>query len=278
MKRVLITIITGILAVIIFAGCVFAATGKVNQGEVNFRSAASTEGDPIRELSEGEVVTIIEELDEWYKVKIGDTEGYVYKTYITKDAEGQATVAEPTTPVASNKTKLVSDAVIYVLPLLNSTKLETLPLGTEVEVISNAGSWSYIYTQKLSGWVISTSLESTKVSTPEKKEENTVANVTNQVVENTVVTNNTVSDNNTIAANTTADASSATESVNKVMYVTVEALNVREQADGEAEVIDSVGRGTALDVIAKEGNWYKVSLESGSGYVSADYVSETKPE
>ena len=113
MKRVLITIITGILAAIIFAGCVFAATGKVNQGEVNFRSAASTEGDPIRELSEGEVVTIIEELEEWYKVKIGDTEGYVYKTYITKDAEGQATVVEPTTPVIRQSLYLMQLYMFY---------------------------------------------------------------------------------------------------------------------------------------------------------------------
>ena len=35
MKRVLITIITSVLAIILFAGCVLAATGKVNEGEVN---------------------------------------------------------------------------------------------------------------------------------------------------------------------------------------------------------------------------------------------------
>lgn len=289
MKRVLITIITSILAIILLAGCVLATTGKVNEGEVNFRQEPSTDGEAIRALSEGESVTIIEELDEWYKVQIGEETGYVYKTYITKDAEETSTTGTVTDPNAtlnaSNKTKITADCTVFVLPLLNSTKLQTLATGTEVEVISNAGNWSYVYTSNLSGWVISKNLESTKVSAPEKKDtntvENTTANTVNTVQENTVVnTTNTATANEVQTTNTEASESEevvSDTSYPDVVYVTVEALNVREEASSDSDVIDSVGEGMALDVVGKEGTWYKISLEDGTGYVSADYVSSTKP-
>ena len=292
MKRVLITIIISILIALVCSVYVIAATGKVNQGEVNFRTDASTEGDPIRALEEGESVTIIEELDEWYKVQIGEETGYVYKTYITKDAENtesnQGTVTTSNAEMtASNKTKITADCTVFVLPLLNSTKLQSLAIGTEVEVISNAGSWSYIYTANISGWVISKNLESTKVSTSEKTNTNTVTtNTTNTVATANEDTNQNTVKNETTSENTITQEETKTEEVvsnsdvamEKTVYVTVEALNVREKATSDSEVIDSVGEGMALDVIGKNGSWYKISLESGTGYVSEDYVSDTKPE
>ena len=225
MKRVLITIITSILAIILLAGCVLATTGKVNEGEVNFRQEPSTDGEAIRALSEGESVTIIEELDEWYKVQIGEETGYVYKTYITKDAEETSTTGTVTdsnaTLNASNKTKITADCTAFVLPLLNSTKLQTFATGTEVEVISNAGNWSYVYTSNLSGWVISKNLESTKVSAPEKKENNTVENTTANTV-NTVQENTAVNTTNTATANevqtTNTEASESEEVVSDTSY------------------------------------------------------------
>ena len=56
---------------------------KLNDPTVplKLRSAASTSSDIIDTLDHGTVLTVLEDLDDWIRVKVGDKEGYVYKMY-----------------------------------------------------------------------------------------------------------------------------------------------------------------------------------------------------
>lgn len=52
-------------------------------------------------------------------------------------------------------------------------------------------------------------------------------------------------------------------------------LNVRAQADEGSDVVTSLEEGAEAEIVADEGNWFKVALDSDTyGYVSKDYVEE----
>lgn len=55
-------------------------------------------------------------------------------------------------------------------------------------------------------------------------------------------------------------------------FVEASALNVRACPGTACEVIGTVKKGQKLDVLAREGNWYKISLNNQTGYVSRKYV------
>lgn len=67
----------------------------------------------------------------------------------------------------ANTTSLNSKATLYVLPLLNSTKLGELDSGTEVLLISVNGKWAYIQTSSKSGWVNKSLLKNQVVTVPQ---------------------------------------------------------------------------------------------------------------
>lgn len=54
-----------------------------------------------------------------------------------------------------------------------------------------------------------------------------------------------------------------------------ETLRVRKGADTSASVIGLLSTGEALEAIAEEGDWVKVSYEGTTGYVAANYVKVT---
>lgn len=52
-------------------------------------------------------------------------------------------------------------------------------------------------------------------------------------------------------------------------------LNVRTQADEESDVVTALDEGAEAEVVAEDGNWFKVALDPDTyGYVSKDYVEE----
>ncbi len=64
----------------------------------------------------------------------------------------------------------------------------------------------------------------------------------------------------------------AEELVSTIATVTVDNLNVREEANTDAEVITRVSRGEELEVVESEGEWVKVYLDDEAVYVFAEFV------
>lgn len=64
----------------------------------------------------------------------------------------------------------------------------------------------------------------------------------------------------------------AEELVSTIATVTVDSLNVREEADIEAEVITTVPKGEELEVAESEGDWVRVYLDDEEVYVFAEFV------
>ena len=60
------------------------------------------------------------------------------------------------------------------------------------------------------------------------------------------------------------------------MYVNVDAVNIRKSADATSEKVTSVGLNCPVTVTAKEGDWYKVEVSDGKGYIKAEFLSSNK--
>ena len=62
----------------------------------------------------------------------------------------------------------------------------------------------------------------------------------------------------------------------KQATVNTETLNVREQADADADCITQVGQGQSFDIISQDDKWIQIALDdSTSGYVSAEFIEYT---
>lgn len=277
--------------------------GTVNASELNFRERADTSSNAIDVLYRGAKVTIISEEGEWYKVRYNNEEGYVKKQYITKDSgennstnnttsqnttnnetnENTTNTSNETTTnnttvdntissgsdtnqpidIKINKTKIKENTTIYVLPLINSTKLGKVNANTEVLLISVNGNWAYVQTENNSGWVITKTLSNATIE-PTTTSEPTAT----PTPEPTTTPKPT--------ATPTPEPTTSNSEYPITMYVNVDAVNVRKSANTSSEIVTSVEKNTSITVEAKEGEWYKVKTSDGSGYIKGEYLSKNK--
>ena len=296
MKKIATTIIMIIIMTMI-ATVAWAATGTVNTQDLNMREGASTSKNVIKQLAKGTEVNILSEEGEWYQISVNNITGYVNKKYIDKKEE---TVTEDpnkgtvnTNPdMINDVSKIKETTTVYVLPLLNSTKIATIDQNTIIDIISEAGNWCYIQNDDVSGWVMAS-----KITGKKKNTGNTSAEITN-VVNNTVSNNNVenevnvveqvndittpnqtgnniVNEVNTTVSNTVDKKTSESNTSYPVqMYVNVEAVYGRESATKDSKAVTSIGKGTPVRVTGESGDWYKVEVSDGKGYVMKQFLSK----
>lgn len=296
MKKIAITIIMIIIMTMI-ATVAWAATGTVNTQDLNMREGASTSKNVIKQLAKGTEVNILSEEGEWYQISVNNITGYVNKKYIDKKEE---TVTEDpnkgtvnTNPdMINDVSKIKETTTVYVLPLLNSTKIATIDQNTIIDIISEAGNWCYIQNDDVSGWVMASKIKGKKKNTGDTSAEitNVVNNtVSNNNVENEVnvveqvndittpnqTENNIVNEVNTTVSNTVDKKTSESNTSYPVqMYVNVEAVYVRESATKDSKAVTSIGKGTPVRVTGESGDWYKVEVSDGKGYVMKQFLSK----
>lgn len=296
MKKIATTIIMIIIMTMI-ATVAWAATGTVNTQDLNMREGASTSKNVIKQLAKGTEVNILSEEGEWYQISVNNITGYVNKKYINKKEE---TVTEdPNKGTVNTNPNMINDVskikettTVYVLPLLNSTKIATIDQNTIIDIISEAGNWCYIQNDDVSGWVMASKITGKKKNTGDTSAEitNVVNNtVSNNDVENEVnvveqvndittpnqTENNIVNEVNTTVSNTVDKKTSESNTSYPVqMYVNVEAVYVRESATKDSKAVTSIGKGTPVRVTGESGDWYKVEVSDGKGYVMKQFLSK----
>lgn len=296
MKKIATTIIMIIIMTMI-ATVAWAATGTVNTQDLNMREGASTSKNVIKQLAKGTEVNILSEEGEWYQISVNNITGYVNKKYINKKEE---TVTEDpnkgtvnTNPdMINDVSKIKETTTVYVLPLLNSTKIATIDQNTIIDIISEAGNWCYIQNDDVSGWVMASKITGKKKNTGDTSAE--ITNVVNNTVSNNDVENevnvveqvndittpnqtgnNIVNEVNTTVSNTVDKKTSESNTSYPVqMYVNVEAVYVRESATKDSKAVTSIGKGTPVRVTGESGDWYKVEVSDGKGYVMKQFLSK----
>lgn len=291
-KTLLITIliITITSFLLIVSNFSFAASqGEITASSVNFRSQANSSSDVIGSLSKGATVTIDGEEGNFYKITYNSKQGYVSKQFVkTTDSSNQNesdnkstsatnTATSATTSsteslteeeaIKKNEVTVNSDTTIYVLPLLNSTKVGNFTKNGKVTLVSINGKWAYVRGSSKSGWIDKEVLSSQTVYLPQGTEE-TSGVESNSSNENTA-TNETNSSTN---SDKSVDNSST-----KTMYVNTDAVNIRKEASTTSTIINSAEKNTAITVTGTSGDWSKVKTSSGAeGYILSKYLSANK--
>jgi len=247
----------------------------------------------------------------------GDKTNGVSKT----SSNGNVTADDTNSNSTSGSTKLLKDSSLYVLPLLNSTKIDELKKDDKITVISVNGEWAYIYSEKNAGWVFADNVESIKNNKNESQnsdndtknstnstDTNTNESVNNVSNSNSTNTANTISSSNSVngaddtnstnnsntstnsnVTNSDSNKSNTTNSSNKsntstssnvkypaTMYVNVDAAYIRSSASADSDKVTSVGKNCPVTVLSKDGDWYKVEVSEGKGYMKASLLSIDK--
>lgn len=76
----------------------------------------------------------------------------------------------------------------------------------------------------------------------------------------------------------TAEPQKIFDDANAVSVWTTSNLNLRREASGSSEVITVISKGAEIKKCSEENGWAFVKYRENIGYVSAQYVAETKPE
>ena len=205
---------------------------------LNMRLAGGTWHRVLLTIPKGQTLTPIQTKGSWTKVTYGGQTGWVHNAYLQKE-----TTNKPATPVpAPTEVTTATTKANLNLRSAKSTKttvLTTIPKGKTVTVLKVEGSWSQVKYGSRTGYVASTYLTtSASTATPEKP------------------------------------ASTPEDSV-KGTYVTTANLNVRQGAGIGYALVTTIPNGTTVQASKKTGDWYYVTYNGKSGYVSAGYLKQT---
>jgi len=254
-----------------------AAQVKIDTDTLKLRKEPSTSSTVLELLSIGEKYDVIEEDGDWYKIKAKGIVGYVSKDYVKLEGEitegntqkpeenpepeqpetsNPTETTEPQAPVqSSSKQKIKEETELRILPLFSSVSIDTLKKDVEITVITTKNNWTYVQTDSLSGWILASKLgEAIEV------EENNVQEEPEETEETSTPEQET----------TTQNA--------KTAYINGDNVNFRKEASTSSAIIKKLSLNTEVKVISETTDWCKVEVNGTTGYVSKDFVSNTKKE
>lgn len=213
---------------------------------LNLRSGAGTSHRILLTIPKGKIVTTIQTNGTWTKVSYGGQTGWVHNGYLKKTST--STTPVPTTPPSVTPSSSTAKTTVNLnLRASNSTNasiLTTIPKGKTVTILKREGSWSQVKYGTRTGYVAHTYLTATEPATP-----------------------------STPAVPSTP--STPTENTLNQQFVTTANLNMRQGAGIGYALVATIPNGTTVKASKKSGNWYYVTYNGKSGYVSASYLKHT---
>ena len=291
-----ISIITIIFYMLLITAS-FASTAIIDVSSARLREEANTTSKVLTNIYKGEKVEILEKNGEWYKVKYGSNTGYLKNTLIKEDSTTTKNNEEntvDTSNVAGNeetsKVIIQSATNIRYQPSVISNTIIQVESGKELTKELELGNWIKVSDGAIEGWILKSKLDSQKVQSQEdtvnntntvvEKNTNTVSNTnttnTNNISNTTNIVNNTVVNKveNTIVENTATSSNEvASTTGNKKGIVNVETAKVRKTASTTAKIVGFLDYNDEITILAEEGEFYKFTEKSVSGYVHKSLIT-----
>lgn len=280
-NKIIATVV--VIMMMLFNSMAFAVevtNGTVNTETLRLRKEPSTDSIVLELLSKDDKVEILEEKDEWYKVKFNDYTGYVSKEFISKTGEvkssevknennennenknenttkneTQETKTEGTVEVKDKKAVTNVEVKVYILPLVNSNVVKKLEKNTDVKIVNVAGGWAYVNVNEVNGWI---RLDKLSISDSKDEKDNSKSNTEN--------------------VESTSQTDKQTNFTEKTAYVNASSVNVRSGASTDTQVVTTLLQNTEVKLVGEEDGWYKVVVNGKNGYISKSLVSDTKVE
>ena len=263
----------------------FAATGTVNTETVMVRKEATTDSDILSTFDLNDKVEVTGLEGEWYKVKAGNSDGYIHKNYLdveeevkTEEVKAEEVKTQEVTDAAQNtpeenkvpeKTELVAEKKdqkterkivnrlndntdLYVFPTYSSSKVSSGSKGTEVKIIKIFNNWTKISVGDKEGWV------------PNKK-----------LIE---IEGNATPVQEVAPVEVPAEQTPEKQEVNQKGYVNTESANLRQGPDTSFDIAAGLVEYEVLIIMSEQNGWYEVRTSDNiNGFVHKDLVTIGEP-
>lgn len=226
----------------VFPFCVaFGATGEIDGNAVRLRKEPSTDSKIIMLLEKGKKVEVLSKENDWYKIKVSESTGYVSESLIKNVSEDVvATVA--TTPEAT---------VPVVTPVATSNE------SSEVKILAVTGSTVNL-----------------------RKEPSTSSSILGKVVEGDNLISEGLTEDGEWYKVKFGDIEGyiykdyITEDINKIVGEGKinSGVNFRKEPSTEAEVIATIPADSDITILGTEGEWYKILYNDQEGWIVARCV------
>lgn len=292
---ILVMAIIGLASMFFINICFATSTGKITTETARLREEANTDSKVLELLSLGEEVEILEELEDWYKVKYKKITGYIRNDLISvenkvdentanivennENTENQQQTDNTTVETIENneivneeetlqkgKYELAYDVKLKIVPLISSIELGEVKQGTEVEVIEILNNWAKIKTQDgKEGWVL-------------RRWNSAEGGMIVLFYLPKTVENNNQAPTEQEPEQTTNVAENKPEATAKIMYVNSQTINLREEPNTTSKVLKQLSLNQEITVVSSENGWYKVDVDGKTGYISQSLLSDTKKE
>lgn len=166
---------------------------------------------------------------------------------------------------------LKSKLDIKILPLINSSNIETINENTKFTITDIINKWCYVETENNSGWAL---ISKVNVNEQNSKEEDNQEDKNNEETSENKDNEEQNKDNKNNQDNQNKEPE---ENKEIVKYVSAETLNVREKDDNNSKIISQLTLNTKVTVVEMvNSTWAKVTVKGKTGYVANKYLSDKK--
>ncbi|MGG0790594.1 SH3 domain-containing protein, partial [Peribacillus simplex] len=214
---------------------------NVSTGSLNMRKNASDSAGMVAKLTRGTQVTVYSESNGWAKVKANGKEGYVSSKYLSATKPGTVTKAAATVKTTTKYVNVGTGSLnMRKIGVDSASIVAKLTRGTQVTVYSESKGWAKIKANGKEGYVSTKYLSATKPGTVTK-------------------------------------AAITVKTTTKYVNVSTGSLNMRKSGKATASVVAILSKGTKVTAYSEANGWAKIKANGKDGYVSAKYLSASKP-
>lgn len=231
---------TTLLSVFPFCAA-FGATGEIDGNAVRLRKEPSTDSKIIMLLEKGKKVEVLSKENDWYKIKVSQSTGYVSESLIKNVSEDVA-VAVSVTPEATAP---------VVTPAVTSDN------NSEVKILAVTGSTVNL-----------------------RKEPSTESSILGKVVEGDNLVSEGLTEDGGWYKIKFGDIEGyiykdyITEDINKILGEgkVNSGVNFRKEPSTEAEIITTIPADSDITILGTESDWYKILYNDQEGWIVARCV------
>ena len=296
MKKIIKSVLVIAFVIVLMSAKSYATTGKITSDNVRLRKESNTDSEILTLVSSGDEVEVLEKGEEWTKVKHSEFTGYIRNDMFEVQVD---TENNETTPVEGNKEESVTEENkeentnseenttnvnpevkeekikkdssytitskidLKIVPSITSSVVASISENSELQVKDMINKWCYVENGTSSGWVLKSKIEANlkeeKVEENKEEEQNTENNEEQKEEEKK------------------EEAKPEEKETNLTKYVSVSTLNLRKEPNNQSEIIEQLNINTKVTVTAIVDNkWAKVTFNGKTGYVSNNYLSDSK--
>ncbi|MGL5649622.1 MAG: SH3 domain-containing protein [Clostridium sp.] len=167
---------------------------------------------------------------------------------------------------------VTTDLNVRQQPDVHSGLLTTLRDGANVQVVGQEGQWLKVNVNNQTGYVYNDFMQKGGEIQSNVSSSNTSSQETKNNTSNVTVTNNNTNSNSKQASNKPQEI---VYNNPEYGYINIQGgyLNVRSGAGMGSSVVGKLVNNEAVTILAKEGNWYKVSIGNKVGWIDGNYIT-----